>query len=118
MNVAVSGESFVWAFDKPHSVEEKRFATADKSGAKALEQLMRTTVQRLTVSQSRWIAIDMADVIADNAKYNGEGFTVDKQYANSDLAVILGKAGQPFTRLTLKRTRSVSLPLAISCRSL
>ena len=58
---------------------------------------MRTTVQRLTVSQSRWIAIDMADVIADNAKYNGEGFTVDKQYANSDLAVILGKAGQPFT---------------------
>ena len=39
----------------------------------------------------------MADVIADNAKYNGEGFTVDKQYANSDLSVILGKAGQPFT---------------------
>ena len=39
----------------------------------------------------------MADVIADNAMYNGEGFTVDKQYANSDLAVILGKAGQPFT---------------------
>lgn len=97
MNVAVSGESFVWAFDKPHSVEEKRFATADKSGAKALEQLMRTTVQRLTVSRSRWIAIDMADVIADNAKYNGKGFTVDKQYANSDLSVILGKAGQPFT---------------------
>lgn len=97
MNTVINGESFVWAFDKPHAVEEKRFSTADRSGAKALAQLMRTSIQTLTVSPARWIAIDMADVIADNAMYNGEGFTVDKQYVNSDLAVILGKAGQPFT---------------------
>lgn len=43
--------------------------------------------------------------------------TVDKQYANSDLSVILGKAGQPFT-LDAQRTRSVSLPPVISCRIL
>ena len=97
MNIAISGESFVWAFDKPHAIEEKRFATADRSGAQAVAQLMRTSVQKLAASQSRWLAVDMADVIADNAMYNGEGFTVDKQYANSDLSVILGKAGQPFT---------------------
>ncbi len=97
MNTVINGESFVWAFDKPHSIEEKRFSTADRSGAKALSQLMRNSIQTLTVSSARWIAIDMADVIADNAMYNGEGFTVDKQYANSDLAVILGKDGQPFT---------------------
>ena len=95
ISAAVGGESFVWAFDKPDIIDEAVFDTTDESGPMAKAQLMRTALQRLAASPARWFIIDFANVIADNARYCGNGFSVDKKYTESQLFSVLGKSGAP-----------------------